>query len=152
MMPFFWHGKANVLPSHHRTLSTQHYPCSMSKSPRNMSWMHAVLFLPERGQVFTSSCVQIPTATRDGVYTAGYLGLSPALKESLDSMESLQTAPAAARFVLAGVASGAFAALVTQPVDTIKTRMQVQFKSLQLLAPLIRTERQLHDMHLWGGL
>ena len=33
--------------------------------------------------------------------------------------------PPAARFVLAGIASGAFAALVTQPADTIKTRMQV---------------------------
>ena len=65
------------------------------------------------------------TACRDGIYTAGYLGLSPALQGQLEGMQALQGYPAAVPFVLAGIASGAFAALVTQPVDTIKTRMQV---------------------------
>ena len=66
--------------------------------------------------------VQVPTATRDGLCTAGYLGLSPVLSKYFDSLDTYSPA---VRNVLAGIASGAAAALLTQPVDTVKTRMQV---------------------------
>ena len=69
------------------------------------------------------------TATRDGIYTASYLGISPALQQVLDESPSLQNLPQTARFFAAGIASGSFAAVVTQPVDTVKTRMQVSSTS-----------------------
>ena len=83
--------------------------------------------------------LQIPTATRDGIYTASYLGISPALREYLDETPSLQSLSPTARFLLASVATGSFAALLTQPVDTIKTRMQARH-------PLITRRGQAHSI------
>ena len=65
------------------------------------------------------------TACRDGLYTAGYLGVSPVLQQLLAESSALQGASPTTVFVTAGMASGFLAALVTQPVDTIKTRVQV---------------------------
>lgn len=69
--------------------------------------------------------MQVPTATRDGLVTAGYLGLSPAISEYIDS-SSFASYPPPLKNVLAGIISGVVAAFLTQPVDTVKTRMQVK--------------------------
>ncbi len=68
--------------------------------------------------------MQIPTATRDGLVTAGYLGLSPVMTTSLEKTSLASHSPAITQ-VCAGIASGVVAAFLTQPADTIKTRMQV---------------------------
>lgn len=65
-------------------------------------------------------------ATRDGLYTAGYLGVCPVLQGHLAQMSTFKDAPGGVTFVVAGIISGLSAATVTHPADTIKTRMQVQ--------------------------
>ena len=72
-----------------------------------------------------AACTQGLTACRDGLYTAGYLGVSPVLQQLLAESSALQGASPTTVFVTAGMASGFLAAAVTQPVDTIKTRVQV---------------------------
>ena len=67
---------------------------------------------------------QSATAIRDSVFTASYLGLCPSLKEFLDRQQALQQAPPGTTLALAGISGGLFAAALTQPVDTAKTRMQ----------------------------
>ena len=70
--------------------------------------------------------LQVPTATRDGLVTAGYLGLSPVTSAFLETTSLASEAPAVTQ-VCAGIVSGVIAAILTQPADTIKTRMQVAF-------------------------
>lgn len=65
------------------------------------------------------------TAFRETFYTAGYLGICPVLKEHLQNLPALEGYPSGIPSVLAGTSAGLLAAVVTQPSDTIKTRMQV---------------------------
>lgn len=51
--------------------------------------------------------------------------MSPVLQHLLEQTELAKSASPAVTFVGAGMASGFLAAFVTQPVDTIKTRVQV---------------------------
>ena len=60
---------------------------------------------------------------REAIYTGGYLGTAPIVKAVLEQSPALAPHPNAA-LLLAGVASGAAAAVLTQPLDTAKTRMQ----------------------------
>jgi hypothetical protein len=60
---------------------------------------------------------------REAVYTGGYLGTAPLVKALLMGSPSLAESPNTA-LLLAGVTSGAAAAVITQPLDTVKTRMQ----------------------------
>ena len=68
--------------------------------------------------------MQAPTAIRESAVTGAYLGLCPVLKEFLDRQPALHNAPPGSSLVLAGISAGLFAALITQPFDTAKTRMQ----------------------------
>ena len=70
-------------------------------------------------------CVlQAPTAIRESGVTGAYLGLCPVLKDFLDRQHALQDAPPGSSLALAGIFAGLFAAVLTQPFDTAKTRMQ----------------------------
>ena len=60
---------------------------------------------------------------REAIYTGGYLGSAPLVKALLESSPHLSERPNVA-LLLAGVVSGAGAAVLTQPLDTAKTRMQ----------------------------
>ena len=53
-----------------------------------------------------------------------YLGLSPVLQEMLEKQPALADAPPGATFFMAGCAAGLTSALLTQPMDTVKTRLQ----------------------------
>ena len=66
------------------------------------------------------------TATRDGLYTAGYLGVSPVLQQLLTESELTKGQNPTVIFVGAGMTAGLLAAALTQPVDTIKTRLQAR--------------------------
>lgn len=61
---------------------------------------------------------------RGSLYAASYLTALPALKDHLQQHTGLGGIPGAA-LVAAGMAAGLLGTLVTQPADTIKTRMQV---------------------------
>lgn len=68
---------------------------------------------------------QSPTAVREGIFTASYLGLKPVIQEDLTIWpgRSLKDRPTLTTF-LAAATSGLLSAVVTHPFDTIKTRMQ----------------------------
>ena len=73
-----------------------------------------------------SSCslVQSSTAIRSALYTASYMAALPSLKDYLQQHTALGSVPGAP-LVASGICAGFFGTLTTQPVDTIKTRMQV---------------------------
>lgn len=60
---------------------------------------------------------------RESLYSAGYLGVCPMLREYLQNETSLGSTPGAP-LVVSGAAAGLLATVCTQPADTIKTRMQ----------------------------
>lgn len=65
-----------------------------------------------------------PTLAREGLYTAGYLGICPALLEYFRGAGTFQGYPEGLPMAVAGVTGGLFASVGTQWADTIKTRMQ----------------------------
>ncbi|KAG0575421.1 hypothetical protein KC19_5G002800 [Ceratodon purpureus] len=71
----------------------------------------------------------IPCLVREAVYTATYLGVNPILHEEVmkvsceGSKSGMKLTPTWA-LVLASCISGTTATVITQPIDTIKTRMQ----------------------------
>jgi hypothetical protein len=65
--------------------------------------------------------LQTPTIARESLYTCGYLGVVPVLRDVLLQRQwSEGTAT-----MTAAVSGGLLAAIASQPPDTIKTRMQV---------------------------
>lgn len=62
----------------------------------------------------------MPTAGRDGGFTAGYMGLAPVIKEQLKGKVDHPVAAAAC----AGVGAGVPVAIVTHPWDLIKAKLQ----------------------------
>ena len=66
---------------------------------------------------------QAPTFTRESLYVAGYIGVVPMLHEALSSLAAFADRPGAAT-AATGVTCGLLATVITQPADTIKTRMQ----------------------------
>lgn len=66
-----------------------------------------------------------PTMVRESLFTCGYLGAGPVLKGTLLSAfpDAFEGRPMLAA-LLASVLAGQMAALLTQPFDTLKTRMQ----------------------------
>ena len=67
---------------------------------------------------------QGPTCIREGLYTGGYLGVTPVVLEMLKGHPALEGYPAQTPLIIAGVTGGLLAVTTTQPFDTIKTRMQ----------------------------
>jgi hypothetical protein len=60
---------------------------------------------------------------RESMYTAAYLGGIPILRKHLDAVPAVRDTPGGP-LVGSGLVAGILAAITTQPVDTIKTRMQ----------------------------
>ena len=77
--------------------------------------------------------MQAMTATRDGLYTAGYLGVCPVLHDYLKQLAIFENKPQGVSFVAAGITAGLAGAIVTHPADTIKTRMQVCSRCMHVL-------------------
>jgi len=69
-------------------------------------------------------CMQGPTFIREGLYTGGYLGVTPVLLEFLKGSPALEGYPSSTPLMIAGITGGLLAVTTTQPFDTIKTRMQ----------------------------
>lgn len=65
--------------------------------------------------------VQTPTLARESLYTCGYLGVVPVLRDALVQRQY----PEGTATIAAAITGGLFAATASQPPDTIKTRMQV---------------------------
>lgn len=69
------------------------------------------------------------TLFREGTYTASYLGICPVFREYLEGHPALKDYPSSVSFIIAGTSAGLFAAVATQPADTIKTRMQANLNN-----------------------
>ncbi|EFJ42250.1 hypothetical protein VOLCADRAFT_97694 [Volvox carteri f. nagariensis] len=96
---------------------------------------------------------QIPAIGREMLYAAGYLGLFPIIKKSLD--ERMPGSPGLSLMV-AGVTGGVFAAACSHPFDTSKTRMQAFMYSKPEYRNLRRTFATIYKegglLHFWKGL
>lgn len=68
--------------------------------------------------------LQTGTAIRESIYTGSYLGLCPVLQGYIDDTDFARKGPPGTSLVVSGISAGLFASLVTQPIDTAKTRMQ----------------------------
>lgn len=64
------------------------------------------------------------TVLRESLYASGYLAVAPMLRDVLAEQPALANVPGGP-LVVSGIAAGLLATVVTQPPDTIKTRMQV---------------------------
>lgn len=91
----------------------------------------------------------VPTVIREAIFTGAYLGVIPVLKEHMVASrpDLFEKRPHYAN-VIASVAAGVASTFVTQPFDTIKTRMQAN-----LDVPAYRTmSRTAASMMQEGGL
>ena len=68
--------------------------------------------------------LQTGTAIRETIYTGSYLGLCPVLQTYIDRTAFAREGPPGASLVVSGISTGLLASVVTQPIDTAKTRMQ----------------------------
>jgi len=66
-------------------------------------------------------------AWRESIYTAGYLGLSPVVTGHLNKIDSFEESPLAAN-VIGACLAGTAAALITHPIDTVKTMVQADIE------------------------
>ncbi|GLC46139.1 hypothetical protein PLESTB_001194300 [Pleodorina starrii] len=95
----------------------------------------------------------IPAIGREMLYAAGYLGLFPIIKKSLD--EAMPDSPGLA-LATAGITGGVFAAACSHPFDTAKTRMQAfmyskpEYRNLRSTFATIYAEGGLP--RFWKGL
>jgi len=69
-------------------------------------------------------------AARESVYTAGYLGLSPVVISRLDKTDMFRDSHLASSITGACIA-GTAAAIVTHPIDTVKTMIQADIGGLK---------------------
>ncbi len=84
----------------------------------------------------------VPTAIREGAFTAAYLGATPRLKDYMRSqgVNEWETQ------VAGGVISGTVAAVISHPFDTHKTRRQSDFSNNSSMA------RAIFKKSAWAGL
>ena len=68
--------------------------------------------------------LQVATGIRESVYTGSYLGLCPVLQDYISGTSLAMQGPPGTALVVSGISAGLFASVVTQPIDTAKTRMQ----------------------------
>ncbi|CAM6091843.1 unnamed protein product [Calypogeia fissa] len=94
-----------------------------------------------------------PTAVREGIFTACYLGMKPIVQEELMLWpgHSLENRPNLTSF-LAASTSGLLAAVVTHPFDTIKTRMQANldvpiYRTMTSTAKVVWTEGGIRQLY-----
>jgi hypothetical protein len=71
------------------------------------------------------SPVQSSTVVRGSLYTASYMAALPSMKDYLQHHTAVGGVPGAP-LVAAGICAGFLGTLATHPIDTIKTRMQVE--------------------------
>ncbi|KAG1671135.1 hypothetical protein FOA52_005387 [Chlamydomonas sp. UWO 241] len=90
----------------------------------------------------------LPCMMRESPYCACYLGLFPVLREYLDKHHS-DSLSGGARNVISGVAAGVTGSFVSQPFDTMKTRMQAFMYSRPEYSTLRSTAT---TMYATGGL
>ena len=91
---------------------------------------------------------------REAIYTGGYLGTTPLVKALLEGSPHFAERNNSA-LLLAGIVSGAAASVLTQPLDTAKTRMQANLGVLEYATATssIRTLwREGGVRVLWAGL
>jgi len=74
-------------------------------------------------------------AVREGIYTAGYLGIAPVLTDYFGSLPGRQDKYLTNAIFSCAIA-GVFASLVTHPVDTCKTVVQADIKSQKFSSAL----------------
>lgn len=89
-----------------------------------------------------------PTIVREAVFTGAYLGVVPVMREQLVASwpETFGEKPVTS-MVVSSVTAGIAAAVLTQPFDTVKTRMQAN-----LAEPSLRSmARTAHGMWKEGG-
>lgn len=101
---------------------------------------------------------QTPTAVREGIFTASYLGVKPIIQEELMIWpghvlkdNGLKDKPTLINFV-AAASSGLLSALVTHPFDTIKTRMQANldisiYRTVSATAKVLWTEGRMRQFY-----
>lgn len=65
----------------------------------------------------------VPTAIREGFFTAGYLGGAPIMKKKIESFGINEYVSQ----IIAGTVAGTIAAAISQPFDTFKTQKQADF-------------------------
>ena len=68
--------------------------------------------------------LQTATVIRESIYTGSYLGLCPVLQGYIAGTSWARQGPPGTALVVSGISAGLFASVVTQPIDTAKTRMQ----------------------------
>lgn len=79
----------------------------------------------------------IPTAAREGAFTAGYLGVVPALKEKLKDLGLYDWQAQ----IGAGITAGTTASVISHPFDTYKTRLQANYSYKEsLLKGLVQAD------------
>ncbi|CAK0735994.1 hypothetical protein CVIRNUC_000674 [Coccomyxa viridis] len=98
------------------------------------------------------------TVIRESVYTGSYLGLCPVLQGYIAGTSWARQGPPGTALVVSGISAGLFASVVTQPIDTAKTRMQafVNVKEHPEYATLRSTLQHLAKTQgaagLWAGI
>jgi len=79
-------------------------------------------------------------AWRESIYTAGYLGLSPVVTNHLNEIDKFEERPLAANIIGACLA-GTAAALVTHPIDTVKTMVQADIESREYTSTRVAAQK-----------
>ncbi len=74
----------------------------------------------------------IPTAIREGAFTAAYLGATPIMKKKMHSFGINEYVAQ----VIAGTVAGTLAAVISHPFDTFKTQKQRDFS---MKTPMIKS-------------
>eukprot|EP00940_MAST-03C_sp_MAST-3C-sp2_P002839 g2839.t1 len=87
------------------------------------------------------------TTMREGMYTAGYLGLVPVVQRKLT--QDYGAGPVAGA-VIGSIASGLIAATLSHPLDTIKTCMQGDV-ARKRYGTMTQTARAIHSEYGVGG-
>lgn len=89
---------------------------------------------------------------RETMYAAGYLGLCPVLNDALRK----QGYTAGTSLLVSGMTGGIFAAAMSQPFDTMKTRMQAFMYDKKEYHTLVSTAKQVYAegglARFWAGL
>eukprot|EP01023_Acetabularia_acetabulum_P039065 TRINITY_DN3746_c0_g1_i1.p1 TRINITY_DN3746_c0_g1~~TRINITY_DN3746_c0_g1_i1.p1 ORF type:complete len:276 (-),score=37.23 TRINITY_DN3746_c0_g1_i1:1230-2057(-) len=94
------------------------------------------------------------TACREAIYCGGYLGVAPVLRQLMDQSDQFQGLPNGSKLLLSGIMGGLFAAVFSQPFDTVKTIMQANLdtKKNPEYKNMITTGERVVETHGWGYL